>query len=177
MTTQRIRFGPMVSPITFYHPATLVKMAVALDTLSGGRLDLGIGAGWNEYEHTAFGVPMPGVRERVDRLECAARYIRALGAGRPVTLEQRYYPLVKAEVHPLPSHGRLRLVIGPVNSLYWEKNYNAGGEVAAESMKDARAVTVTLYHDRGHPSALFVPLGRPLAADEPSAPAAAFSER
>ena len=58
-----------------------------------------------------------------------------------------------------------------------EASLNAGGEVAAESMKDARAVTVTLYHDRGHPSALFVPLGRPLAADEPSAPAAAFSER
>jgi F420-dependent oxidoreductase-like protein len=110
--TQRIRFGPMVSPITFYHPAVLAKMALSIDTLSDGRFDLGIGAGWNEYEHTAFGVSMPSVRERVDRLECAARYIRALGAGRPVTLEQRYYPLVKAEVHPLPSHGRLRLVIG-----------------------------------------------------------------
>jgi hypothetical protein len=62
-----------------------------------------------------------------------------------------------------------------VNSLYFEKNYNSGGEVAAESMKDARAVTVTLYHDRKHPSALFVPLGRPLAPDEPVAPASAFS--
>src|SRR6185436_10437144 len=44
--TKRIRFGPMVSPLTFYHPAILTKKAVALDTLSGGRLDLGIGAGW-----------------------------------------------------------------------------------------------------------------------------------
>jgi F420-dependent oxidoreductase-like protein len=110
--TRRIRFGPMVSPLTFYHPALLAKMATAVDTLSGGRLDLGIGAGWNEYEHAMFGVPFPGVKERMDRLECAARLIRALGAGQPVTLEQPYYPLEKAESHPLPAHRRLRLVVG-----------------------------------------------------------------
>jgi F420-dependent oxidoreductase-like protein len=110
--TRRIRFGPLVSPITFYHPTPLAKMALALDALSGGRFDLGLGAGWNEPEHAMFGVPMPPVRERVDRLECAARHIRALAAGRPVTLEQPYYPLAAAEVHPLPTHGRLRLVIG-----------------------------------------------------------------
>src|SRR5678816_1171143 len=46
--TRRIRFGPMVSPMTFYHPALLGKLATAVDLLSGGRLDLGIGAGWNE---------------------------------------------------------------------------------------------------------------------------------
>jgi len=110
--TKRIRFGPMVSPLTFYHPAILTKMAVALDTLSGGRLDLGIGAGWNEHEHAMFGVPMPPLKERLDRLEAGARHIRALGAGQPVTLEQPHYPLLKAEVYPLPTHGRLRLVVG-----------------------------------------------------------------
>jgi F420-dependent oxidoreductase-like protein len=110
--TARIRFGPMVSPVTFYHPALLAKMAAALDTLSHGRFDLGIGAGWNEHEHTMFGVPMPPLPERLDRLECAARAIRALGAGRPVTLEQPYYPLRAAESYPLPTHGRLRLVVG-----------------------------------------------------------------
>jgi putative CocE/NonD family hydrolase len=56
---------------------------------------------------------------------------------------------------------RLRLVIGPVNSTFSQKNYNAGGDVSAESMRDARAVTVQLYHDRMHPSTLFVPLGQP----------------
>jgi F420-dependent oxidoreductase-like protein len=110
--TRRIRFGPLVSPLTFYHPAFLAKMATAVDTLSGGRLDLGIGAGWNEYEHAMFGVPFPAVKERMDRLECGARLIRALGAGRPVTLKQPYYPLEKAESYPLPAHGRLRLVVG-----------------------------------------------------------------
>ena len=142
--TRRIRFGPMVSPITFYHPAILAKMAAALDTLSGGRFDLGIGAGWNEHEHAMLGVPMPplkerldrldagarviralGVgqpvsldqpfyplRERMDRLECGARLLRALGAGQPVTLAQPYFPLQRAESYPLPTHGRLRLVVG-----------------------------------------------------------------
>jgi alkanesulfonate monooxygenase SsuD/methylene tetrahydromethanopterin reductase-like flavin-dependent oxidoreductase (luciferase family) len=110
--SRRIRFGPMVSPLTFYHPALLAKMATALDTLSLGRLDLGIGAGWNEHEHAMFGIAMPPLRERLDRLECGARHIRALGAGQPVTLDQPYYPLRKAESYPLPSHGRLRLVVG-----------------------------------------------------------------
>ncbi len=110
--TLRIRFGPMVSPVTFYHPALLAKMAAALDTLSLGRLDLGIGAGWNEHEHAMFGIAMPPLRERLDRLECAAAHIRALGAGQPVTLNQPYYPLRRAESYPLPSHGRLRLVVG-----------------------------------------------------------------
>lgn len=110
--TQRIRFGPMVSPITLHHPVLLTKMATALDTLSHGRIDLGLGGGWNEYEHTMFGIPMPAVKERLDRLEGAARVVRALGAGRSVTLEQPYYPLRNAESHPLPTHGRLRMVIG-----------------------------------------------------------------
>jgi alkanesulfonate monooxygenase SsuD/methylene tetrahydromethanopterin reductase-like flavin-dependent oxidoreductase (luciferase family) len=110
--TRRIRFGPMVSPLTFYQPAILAKMAHAVDLLSGGRLDLGIGAGWNEYEHRMFGVPFPGLKERLDRLECGARLIRALDEGRPVSLAQPYWPLDKAEAYPRPTRGRLRLVIG-----------------------------------------------------------------
>jgi hypothetical protein len=58
----------------------------------------------------------------------------------------------------LAKGSRLRLVIGPVNSRYWEKNYNSDGVVADESGKDARTVTVTLYHDTEHPSALYFPI-------------------
>ena len=110
--TRRIRFGPMVSPLTFYHPAILAKMAAAIDNLAGGRFDLGIGAGWNEHEHTMYGVPFPPLKERLDRLECGARVIRALEAPEPVTLDQPYYPLKKAESYPRPPRGRLRVVIG-----------------------------------------------------------------
>ena len=110
--TRRIRFGPMVSPLTFYHPAILAKMAAAIDALAGGRFDLGIGAGWNEHEHATFGIPFPPLKERMDRLECGARVIRALEAPEPVTLDQPYYPLKKAESYPRPPGGRLRIVIG-----------------------------------------------------------------
>ena len=110
--TRRIRFGPLVSPLTFYHPALLAKRAAAVDVLSGGRFDLGIGAGWHEGEHRMFGIPFPALKERMDRLECGARVIRALWQGAPVTLAQPYYPLVAAESHPLPVHGHVPLVIG-----------------------------------------------------------------
>jgi hypothetical protein len=70
---------------------------------------------------------------------------------------------------------RLRLTIGPINSIYREKNYNSGGVVQSELMADARPVTVTLYHDQEHPSTLYVPLGAAPAADEPTAPSSAFS--
>ena len=112
LRTKRIRFGPMVSPLTFYHPALLAKMAAAVDTLSGGRLDLGLGAGWNEHEHRMFGVPFLTLNERRDRLEAGARLIRSLEKGQPVTLKQPHFPLEKAESFPLPSHARYRIVIG-----------------------------------------------------------------
>lgn len=110
--TSRIRFGPLVSPLTFHHPALLAKRAAAVAELSGGRLDLGIGAGWHEGEHRMFGIPFPPLKERVDRLECGARAIRALWQGTKVTLSQPYYPLVDAESHPAPPGGRVPLIIG-----------------------------------------------------------------
>jgi alkanesulfonate monooxygenase SsuD/methylene tetrahydromethanopterin reductase-like flavin-dependent oxidoreductase (luciferase family) len=105
--TRRIRFGPVVSPMTFYQPAFLAKAAAAIDRLAGGRLDLGVGAGWNEMEHRMFGIPFPPLRERMDRLECGARAIRALWRGAPVTLPQPYYPLVEAQSFPTPAGARL----------------------------------------------------------------------
>lgn len=109
--TKRIRFGPLVCPLTFHHPALLAKRAAAVDLLSGGRLDLGIGAGWHEGEHRMFGIPFPPLKERMDRFECGARVFKALWSGEPVTLDQPYYPLVAAQSHPRPGPA-LRLIIG-----------------------------------------------------------------
>jgi F420-dependent oxidoreductase-like protein len=110
--TSRIRFGPLVCPLTFYHPALLAKRAAAVAELSGGRLDLGIGAGWHEGEHAMFGLPFPPLRERMDRLECGARAITALWQGRPATLDQPYYPLRDAQSFPRPPGGRVPLIVG-----------------------------------------------------------------
>lgn len=57
LRAERLRFGPLVSPMTFLPPALVATMAMDLDTLSDGRLDLGLGAGWNDHEHAMFGLP------------------------------------------------------------------------------------------------------------------------
>lgn len=100
--TQQLRFGPLVSPMTFRHPSLLARMAAAVDGLSSGRLVLGVGAGWNEAEHHMFGIPMPPVGERMDRLEEGIAVIRALWGGSPVDLDGRFYPLRRAVANPRP---------------------------------------------------------------------------
>ena len=67
--TERIRLGTMVSPVTFRPASVLAKCAVTVDRISGGRAELGIGAGWFEPEHTTYGFPFPSLRERLDALD------------------------------------------------------------------------------------------------------------
>jgi alkanesulfonate monooxygenase SsuD/methylene tetrahydromethanopterin reductase-like flavin-dependent oxidoreductase (luciferase family) len=81
--TSHLRLGLLVASATFRHPALLVKMVTTLDVLSGGRAVLGLGAGHprTEVEHTAYGIPFPPLGERLDRLEEALRFVRAMLAG------------------------------------------------------------------------------------------------
>jgi alkanesulfonate monooxygenase SsuD/methylene tetrahydromethanopterin reductase-like flavin-dependent oxidoreductase (luciferase family) len=74
--TQNVRLGPLVSPVTFRPPAVLARMAESLAALSGGRLTVGIGLGWNREEHVAFGVGFPPVEERARLLEQTAQLLR-----------------------------------------------------------------------------------------------------
>lgn len=74
--TKRIEFGPMVSPMTFRLPGVLAKMAATVDDLSGGRLILGVGAGWKENEHNLFHIPFLTQKERFDRLEAGIAIMR-----------------------------------------------------------------------------------------------------
>ena len=74
----RLRFGTLVSGNTYRHPAVLAKMAATLDHISGGRAVLGLGAGWQENEHTAYGIPYYTVRERLARLDEACAVVKAL---------------------------------------------------------------------------------------------------
>lgn len=99
--------GVAVASATFRHPALLAKEATVLDNLTGGRFILGLGAGWHEGEHDAFGIPLPPMRERFDRLEAGLRAITALfstdaAPGRGVTLEDGFYPLRDATNEPQP---------------------------------------------------------------------------
>jgi alkanesulfonate monooxygenase SsuD/methylene tetrahydromethanopterin reductase-like flavin-dependent oxidoreductase (luciferase family) len=82
--TDRIQLGPMVSPMTFYEPAVLGRIALAVDELSEGRVLLGVGTGWYQAEHERMGIPFPSLRERFDRLEAGIPRIRSVLEGRPV---------------------------------------------------------------------------------------------
>ncbi len=108
--TESIRLVTLVSPITFRHPAILSKSATTLDEMSGGRFTLGVGTGWMESEHQAFGIDLPPLRERFDRLDEALAYIRTVLAGGG-TAAGDYYSFDHASVGPKASRG-LRLAIG-----------------------------------------------------------------
>jgi F420-dependent oxidoreductase-like protein len=111
--TTRLRFGPLVCPMTFRHPSLLARMAASVDTLSGGRLVLGVGAGWNEHEHRAFGIPFPPLPERIDLLKEGIEVIlRLLGDG-PAHFDGRYYQLEGSNPFPKPiQQPRIPLLIG-----------------------------------------------------------------
>lgn len=79
--TQRIRLGTMVSPVTFRDPSVLAKMAATADHVSGGRVELAMGAGWFEREHRAYGLPFPPARERVDMLAEQVEIVHRLLRG------------------------------------------------------------------------------------------------
>ena len=99
--TERLRLGVLVAGNTYRHPALLAKMAATLDNISNGRLEFGIGAGWHEREHEAYGWNFPSLKERSDRLEEACALIKALfTADGPVDYEGRYYHLNAAPFAP-----------------------------------------------------------------------------
>jgi alkanesulfonate monooxygenase SsuD/methylene tetrahydromethanopterin reductase-like flavin-dependent oxidoreductase (luciferase family) len=107
--TDRIRLAVLVTPITFRHPAIIAKNAATIDQMSGGRLDLGVGTGWNDFEHQALGIPFPESDERWDRLVEAIDYLRAAFGEGDGIFEGRYYSL-DLEVRPKPAG--VRLIVG-----------------------------------------------------------------
>jgi alkanesulfonate monooxygenase SsuD/methylene tetrahydromethanopterin reductase-like flavin-dependent oxidoreductase (luciferase family) len=107
--TTNIRLCVLVTPITFRHPAVIAKNAATIDQMSGGRLDLGVGTGWMELEHEAFGMPFPDWPERWDRFEEALDYLDAAFADGRSEYSGKYYTL-DAEVTPKPTG--IRTVIG-----------------------------------------------------------------
>jgi F420-dependent oxidoreductase-like protein len=101
--TQRIEFGPLVSPVSFRHPTMTARMASAVDDLSGGRLHLGLGAGWQAREHTNYGWDLLAVPERFERFEEGLEVItRLLHSDDPVTFDGRTYHLQDAVLLPRP---------------------------------------------------------------------------
>ncbi len=100
--TERIRLGALVTGVTYRHPSVLAAQAITIDHVSGGRLDLGIGAAWHEPEHRALGIDFPPSGDRIDRLAEALRVIEALMTEDDATVGGDHYRLEHASYRPRP---------------------------------------------------------------------------
>ncbi|MEV5966150.1 LLM class F420-dependent oxidoreductase [Kribbella sp. NPDC051952] len=98
--TNRLRIGTLVSGIHYRHPALLANMATTLDIVSGGRLEVGIGAGWNEEESGAYGMELGSLKERSDRFEEACEVLVGLMSQETTTFQGKYYQLTDARCEP-----------------------------------------------------------------------------
>ena len=111
--TQNMRLGIMVSGNSYRNPALLLKQAITVDHISGGRVDFGVGAGWLEREHEAYGFPFPSARERVDRFAEALEIWDMLQGQERTTFEGKHYRLLDAPFEPKSlQRPRLPLLIG-----------------------------------------------------------------
>ena len=98
----RMRVGTIVLGNTYRHPAVVAKMGAQVDIITGGRLLLGLGAGWQQNEHEAYGIPFLTMRERLERLDEACEVIRSLWTQKRSTFKGRYYQLSDAPLDPKP---------------------------------------------------------------------------
>ncbi len=110
--TTRLRMGAMVNGMHHRHPAVTANMAATLDIVSGGRFELGIGAGWNEMESSAYGIELGTLKQRFDRLDEGVEVIRSLLDNRVTDFQGRYFQLTGAWCEPKPVQAKLPLVIG-----------------------------------------------------------------
>lgn len=108
--TSRIRLCVLVSPVTFRHPAVIAKMAATIDQMSGGRLDLGVGTGWMDFEHEAYGLPFPPWKERFERLEETLEYLKVAFGDGAGSFDGSYYS-INADARPKPT-GPMPIIIG-----------------------------------------------------------------
>src|SRR4051812_45987299 len=110
--TTSLACGIIVSGVTYRHPAVVANMATTIDHISGGRMELGIGAAWNEEEHGEYGINFPRIGVRMDMLDEACRVLRALWTEKRANFEGEHYTLTEAQNEPKPVQERMPLWVG-----------------------------------------------------------------
>ena len=110
--TERIRIGTLVSPTSVHHPALLAKRSSAIDQLSGGRMVLGLGAGWQVNEHHAYGIALEPPGKRVGRFEEAIQIVRSMLSEDFTTFHGEFYDITNAPCDPKPIQSPLPLLVG-----------------------------------------------------------------
>lgn len=146
--TTRIRGGVLVTGMVYRHPGVLANMASTLDITSGGRLELGVGAGWNDEECEAFGIELGSMKERFDRFEESLAVLASLLSNERTTFTGTHYQLVEAMNNPKPLQTRLPICIGgsgpkrtlPLAARYADHWNFAGGATDTDGFKMARRV-------------------------------------
>ena len=155
--TERIDFGPLVSPASFRHPSMTARMAAAVDDLSGGRLILGLGAGWQEREHHKFGLDLLDVPARFDRFEEYLEVVsQLLRSDKPISFEGEFYTLRDAMLLPRPQRpGGPPILVGgngPKRTLPLTARFADvwnGVYITAERFAELNARLDTLLEDEG----------------------------
>lgn len=108
----RLRLSPLVTSVTYRHPAVLANIASAVDHISGGRLTLGIGAGWQVNEHAAYGIPLGSPKERLDRFEEACAVLTSMLREPRTTFAGDHFRVTDAPNQPAPVQDRIPLLVG-----------------------------------------------------------------
>jgi len=111
-STSKVRCGSLVYSIGYRHPAVLAKAITAIDQLSDGRADMGIGAGWAKVEYDAYGIPFPDIKTRMDQLEEGIQCLRGLLHDEVTTFEGRHFTLTDARNEPRPIQAKVPIWIG-----------------------------------------------------------------
>jgi probable F420-dependent oxidoreductase len=114
--SERVRIGTLVSPTSIHHPALLAKRAATIDQLSGGRMVLGLGAGWQINEHHAYGIELEPPGKRVSRFSEAITVIRSLLAEEATTFHGEFYDFIDAPADPKPVQSPLPILVGTKGS-------------------------------------------------------------
>jgi F420-dependent oxidoreductase-like protein len=157
--TSHLEFGPLVSPVSFRHPSLLARQAAALANLSGGRLQFGLGAGWQDREHTNYGFELGAVPERMSRFRESVQIMsHLLHSDDPLTFEGKHYTLREAVLLPRPTH-RVPIVIGgsgrqvtlPLVAKYADE-WNSGGK-SPDDFREINAYLDELLDRAGRPQA------------------------
>ncbi|MGH9278415.1 MAG: TIGR03560 family F420-dependent LLM class oxidoreductase, partial [Acidimicrobiales bacterium] len=154
--TERIRLGTLVSPATFRHPSVLAKMVVTADEISGGRVELGMGAGWHEDEHRIFGFPFPPPATRLEMFEEQIEIVHRSWSPGPFDFHGRHYDIEALDARPKPvQQPHPNLIVGgnagprsAAAAARWADEYNTVFAGPAECAR-RRAAVAQAWEDAG----------------------------
>lgn len=171
--TERIRLGTMVSPTSFRHPSVLAKDVVTADHTSGGRIELGMGAGWHELEHTTYGFPFRDLGTRFDVFEEQLEIVARQFTEDSFDFHGDHYSLDNCEARPKPVQERLPIIIGGNagprsvrNAVAWADEYNTVYATRAEILERHARIVQACEEAGREPLVFSIMTGCIIGADE-----------